>query len=99
MPGRILTVPPPHRATESTAAWTTFSVAPARSAFCGPTVMVRDSFHSGSTGSPDVARGTLTGRGWSLVVAPDPSRAAFPTAMPEAAVDKKLRRFISYLLP
>src|SRR5690349_16285287 len=49
VPGRILTVPPPHRTKESTAACTTFSVDPTRSAFCGPTVIVRRSFHSGST--------------------------------------------------
>ena len=97
MPGRIFTVPPPQRAMESTAAWITFSVEPTRSAFCGPTVMVSDSFHSGSTGSPEVARGFVTGTGFSLA-APARSPEELPIATPlEAAVAKNLRRFMFYL--
>ena len=75
MPGKILTVPPPHRATESTAAWTTFSVDPTKSAVFGPTVSVRRCVQFGSTGSPEVARGVLTGTEW-LVGAAELCKAA-----------------------
>src|SRR5262245_26259168 len=60
--GSSRTVPPPVRATVSTAAWMTRWSVPFRSPFALPTVSVKSSSHFGPCRrSPDVARGFVTG--------------------------------------
>src|SRR5262249_28994112 len=95
VPGSTRTVPPPRRATESTAAWSTRPLLPTRSAFFGPTVMVSRSSHFGSMAlSPEVARGSVT-RGRASGAWP----AAQVVAVNEpAVVPRKLRRCIAFSL-
>ena len=62
VPGRSFTVPPPIRATVSTAAWMTRWSGPQRSPLALPTVRVNSSSHCGPCrASPEVARGWVTG--------------------------------------
>ncbi len=91
VPGRILTVPPPRRATASTAAWIGFSPLPTMSPRSWPTVIVSRSSHFGSDlRSPEVARIVSdTGRECGCASA-DPRRIPDPRAA--AVVPTNARR-------